>query len=345
MAISEKLISINNNNLMIYDQIKRYLKRKSRNNKDTGVSYERIIRGFFKLIKQKDIEFLTYEDIQITREDIEDYIEGLVESEDFANNTINYNVGVIKNLLENLYNNGLIQDIKYIKNKEIEKLSNDIKPYDPLTEEEVFQMAELALTTEREKKLIKHYLIKTAYDTTYRKEELLKLKWAESFEVYDDKVYIKLIGKRNKIYKRKIAREFYNELLNLKEDGSEYVFNLSTKGIDRMMDRLKKKMKFSPNRNIVFHSIRKAGGTDIYEREGIIAAQKALNHDSIETTQIYIASEDYGVFGGISATMNTDLDLYKNVSYEDLLKATGEMNNTYKILLIRKLKEINKLNN
>jgi integrase len=320
----------------VYEQIQMFLRKKGLKSEKTAVNYEKDIKDFFKLVRGKQLNELNKNDIQVTLEDFDRFILEMVDSEKYENATINRKVIAVKRLLRTLHANKLVNDISYFS--EIERLPENVKGYGALSVDEVLRLAELALK-EREKGKIKHYLILFALDTCIRKSALLNLKWSD-FDEREDGVIVKVVDKGNSQFRQKISKEFYYELLTIK-NGSEYVFPMDRKTVDRMMKRLVSQMDELKNRNIVFHSIRKAGVTFQYRLTGdLTQAKKAANHKKIETTLIYIQEQDYGITGAVSSSQNVDLDLYKKVPYEVLLAATEQMKNDYKIILNMKINEI-----
>lgn len=323
----------------VYEQIQMFLRKKGLKSEKTMINYEKDIKDFFKVVRGKDINELNKNDIQVTLDDFDRFILEMVDTEKYENATINRKVNAVRSLLKYLAAKKLVDDISYFS--EIERLPENIKGYGALSVDEVLRLAELALK-EREKGKIKHYLILFALDTCIRKSALLNLKW-DDFEEREDGVIVKVVDKGNSQFRQKISKEFYNGLLTIR-NGSEYVFPMDRKTVDRMMKRLVNQMDELKNRNIVFHSIRKAGVTFQYRLTGdLMQAKKAANHKKAETTLIYIQEQDYGITGAVSSSQSIDLELYKKVPYEVLLAATEQMKNDYKIILNSKINEI--LNN
>lgn len=320
----------------VSDQVERFYIKKGRKSTDTLLAYKKDIEDFFLFLRNKEMCFLQEKDLTITLDDFEDYITHL-EGRELKNVTINRKVQAVKSLLSFLKLKYPFIDTSYFKH--VENLPDDTESYDALSLEEVLKMADLA-KQEREKKLVKHYFILFALDTCIRKTALLKLKWTD-FQVKSDVVVVKGIDKGNKKFRKEISLEFYEELLIIKEN-SETVFNISSDAVDSMMQRLKKKMNLQ-NRKIVFHSIRKAGGTFAFRMTGdILEAKKALGHEDINTTFRYLQERDYGATGAVSMSQNLNLSIINTVSHEDLLSAIGECGQDVKMLLAKKLLNMKK---
>jgi integrase len=185
----------------------------------------------------------------------------------------------------------------------------------------------------------KKYLVLLSLDTCIRKSAILRLKWSD-FEEAEDGIVIKGIDKGNTEFRKKISKEFYNELLTIKKT-SDKVFNVNDNVIDGLMKRYREFFKISPDRKIVWHSVRKAGIMFRFRlTKDILEAQKAAGHKNINTTQIYLQSEDYGAIGAVSSMGKLDNELFKKVDHETLINAIGLLNQDTQLLINLKLNEI-----
>lgn len=337
--VNENVVKINNESTNIYDQITMFLKNKGRNSESTRKAYEKDIRRFFRIVKNKEIEHLTIEDIQITLDDFEEFIDVMYESDKYNNKTINRNNIAVKVLLKYLYSKHLVEDISYIIANQVQKLPETKNKYDAYTLEEVFQFAELVKNDE--KGLIKYYLILFSLDTCIRKSAILNLKWKD-LKVKEDSVLIAAVDKGNKDYRQKISKEFYKELLTIKEvSNSEYVFDVSKPAIQRMIEKFNKTID-KGNRFLVWHSVRKTGVSFSYKRSGcdILHAQKIANHSSPTVTQDYIADEDYGFTGAVSSKNEVDVNIIHALTHEEMIQLFDSCDQQTKLLLALKAKEI-----
>lgn len=330
-------------NTKVYDQIEKYLTKHSYNSNGTEKAYRRDIEMFFEVMKNKEIQYLTREDVQITLDDFEDYIEKLHKAIDeegnklYVNKTINRKVTSIKGVIRYLAGKKIVDDASYLDL--IDFLPETKNNYGVLEAHEVFKMAELSLE-EREKGEVKRLLILFALDTCIRKTAVLSLKWSNLIE-REDGVLVQVVDKGNKDFRTLISKDFYNELLTIK-NGTDRVFDISADSLNDMMQRLKIKMGFQEERNIVFHSIRKAGVTYRYRITGdILEAQRAANHSNPNTTRDYLASEDYGLIGAVSGSGNKlDMELYKKVDSNVLLEAISLMKKDAQLILNMKISEV-----
>ncbi|MEM5009355.1 site-specific integrase [Niallia taxi] len=323
----------------VFEQIKRFLIKKEQKSMGTRKSYETDIKIFFKLIKNKELQFLTKEDVNLTLDDFEDFINYYQQNKIYSNKTINRKVSAVKGLLKYLKVKKLVEDdLSYFS--EVTSLPEKRNSYGIPTVDEVLKWAELALL-ETHKPKEKRLLILFSLDTCIRKSAALRLKWSD-IVLQDGYVKVSGIDKRNKEFRHEISESFYNELLTIKHD-SEHVFEgITVDMIDGMMERLKLKTNIDPNRNIVFHSIRKAGGTFRYKASGgdIIAVQRALGHSDPKITEIYLDETTSNAMGAVSSINNIDKELFKKVPHEILLKVIDELSQTEKYLLNKKINDL-----
>lgn len=336
MAMSEKVVSFGIGE--VYQQIERFLDNKGYSSTNTGDTYRRGIKKFFEIVKQKRLEFLNKDDVQIEFEDFEDFVKYLSTNTELNNKTINNYVSSVAELLRYLHvkkinNEIIVKDISCLASLKMVRLPENDNEYGVLTVEEVFDFANWSKENEKELEDIKYYFILFSLDTCIRKGAALNLKW-DDLVVNEDHVLVKAIEKGNKDFRGKISLDFYNEILKLKEKyNSEKVFNISSSTLQLTLNRWKKARNIIENRNIVIHSVRKAGGTYHFRVTGdILQAKKILGHSNVSTTQKYLGTEDYGVVGVVSTGGNIDQDLYKNVDKETLIKAIENIKG-YKTLI------------
>jgi integrase len=332
--IAEKVVKLNTNR--VYDDICKFLRKKEIRSVDTSVAYKKDIVDFFNF-KNKDILYLSRNDIQVTLEDFDDFILECIDSGNLAHSSINRKVSTMKSLLDYLKARRYDVDTSYFK--QIDRLPEDIQSYGVFTVEEAEHSARLVLERERQKKEIKYYLILFSMDTCIRQTASLNLKWTD-FEVMSDFVGIKSIDKGNKKFKKKIAKEFYEELLTLNK-GQENVFEISKDTISDMMGRLRKWMNIPKERHIVFHSYRKTGITFAYNTtKDPLAAMAAGNHSNFDTTKRYIDDRDYGAIGAYSMTKNLNENFMDSLTKEEIINLVKSCDRDISIILSVKAKEM-----
>lgn len=340
---TEKVVNIFDQK--VYKEIMMFLdeKKEMSNSERTVDAYLHDINEFFQFIRGKNIEYLTIEDIQIPNDDLRLYKNHLKNDLGNSMNTIFRKFASIRVLYKYFYTYDLVKEDSL---KTLDKVKTQHKPkqnpHGNLTVSEIFQMADLVMKQKGgRKKRIKYFLILTALDTCLRKTALLNLRWND-FDVRDDYVIVNAIDKGNKHFRPKISKEFYNQLLEIKDKDEEKVFNITSDSIQQMMNYLVKEMGFPKERNIKFHSIRKGGITYQYRVSGgdILQAKKAANHSSIATTELYLSEQDYGIVGAVSSKGKIDDTLFEKVTHEELLEGIRSLNNDQKLLLNIKLNEI-----
>lgn len=321
-------------NTEVYDQIMRFLKGYKGN---TAKAYEGDVRSFFKYKVNKEIEHLKREDLNYTIEQFEDYQAFILETLGNSASTTSRYITSITECMKHLHRRGLVDDIRFLDIKRPKVRNNS---WDGLTIEEVRKAANYIINHGRTGK-IKHALLRFVGDTCMRMEECLSLTW-DNFIEKDDEVLVRTIAKGDKPMNRRISKSVYSLLLDLKVEGESKVFNISNSTIDRMMPEIRDILNIDPKqRRITFHSIRKAGAQYIWEKtRDINQVSKALGHESIQTTELYInKNEDYGVFGAFSDEYETDEHLFEKVSHIELLNAIRQMGKDKQLFLNLKIKE------
>jgi integrase len=298
----------------VYEDIKAFLGEITIHSEKTKVAYEKNIRQFFEIMCSKKIEHLSKDDLVFKRNDILKFRKILVDK-GYANGSINQKLSSIKSLYNNLESNEYKLNTSIFN---IKRLKNNPNSYGSLSQTEAERFAEMALT-ERNLKNEKRLLILFAIRTSFRLDEILNVTWND-FEYVNGVYTVKTIGKGQKKNKTAISQKLYNELLMIKNEKSKKVFQMDEKTINRTMDRLRKKLGISQERNIVFHSFRGVAIDWELETTGDIrkAAQQG-NHSSIETTyRHYInKSKDYTQVPGVRMEEEIDLSFLDGLTVED----------------------------
>lgn len=331
---TDNLISLSDNrsqgtqgfNTEVYDQIVRFLREHNRSSTNTASAYERDIRQFFEHTRDKHIEHLQKTDLGYSIEEFEDYQAYLIDNMKLSVSTSNRHITAISECMRHLHRRGLVDDIGFL---DIRRPKAMPRSYDGLTVDEVMKAKEIVSSKGNKRTaIIKRELISFSLDTCARREECMSLKWSDFEEIEDNKVLVQTIAKGNKVMKRTISNERYKQLLQIKSDNSDRVFDIGESTVDRMMKDIREGLEINADkRYIVFHSIRKAGAQWIWEQtRDINQVSRALGHASIQTTELYInKEEDYGVMGVLSSMDRTDDDLYKQVTHEQLLQAIDRL--------------------
>lgn len=322
--LAENVVRMNNNQL--FDDIEAFLNELEVHSKGTRISYESDIRKFFRTLKNKEIEHLTIDDLTFKKKDIINYRKYLMDELELSNNTINNKITSVKSMYDFLSSeyevNANVFNIKTLKVQ-----SN---PYGSLSQTEAERMAEVAYETEREDGYLKKMLILFAVRSSFRKNEILNVKWSDFEEekgVYKVKT---VVGKGQKQNTTAISAKLYNQIFELKEMNKgrkwsgdpEIVFQISPAAIDKMMARLREKMGIPKERNVVFHSFRGIAIDFSLEMSNGNITEAAIhaNHSSTATTfKHYVnKTKDYTQTPGVRMDQQFDLSFLEEVSIEDL---------------------------
>ena len=311
---------------------------------DTRLSYESDLRDFFNFLQpNRNMRSLKVKDVQLKIDTILKYQHYLKVERELASSTINRRVTTVKGLYSMLKRRGYVENLYPFD--EADRLSENKKHHGVFTIEEVYQAQEVVMNQPKgRKKLTKKYLIQTSYDTCLRKSALLNIKFTD-FVPYNkngiEEYEIKAIDKGNESQNRIISKELYNNLMELRNESStEYVFDISEKAIQDMMDYLREQMNIHELRKIVFHSFRKAGVTFQYKKTGdVFKAQKAAGHKNINTTQLYVTTDENTIRGGISSDIGINDNSYTQLSHEQLLEVIESMTQDQKFMLNLKCRE------
>ena len=316
---------------------------------NTKTNYETGIRDFFREIKHKEMEYLTWDDVKITKKDVQIF-RTKMKDKGLTNNTINNKVAGLRSFYYELSSNDLEEFEKRNINVEffkgLKKLPNDSKKYDFFTVDEVLLLSNLALQEQRDGK-IKRLFILFAADTSIRKESILNLKWSEFIVSNEEEtVDIVTIDKGDKEYQATISLENYTVLLENKKEGIDRVFHqLTVDKVNKMMPRLVARLNIKDNRKLVFHSLRKTGVQYKYDiTKDIKVAQEAANHSDSSlnvTVGTYLHRKKNKVLGFVSEMSMRKEDVLGNLDEEQLKYLIKNLDDMDVILkLEKKAKEL-----
>lgn len=326
----------------VYEQINRFLIRRGRNSEHTKNAYERDIKYFFEHTRGKKLIELKKNDLTFTINELEDFQTHLIDTNGLSTSTVNRYLNSIRECFRHLYRRNWVDSLDFLSIGNLQVRTNS---YDGLTTEEVEQAIELVSNKGRKiTAKTKGLLIKFAMNTCLRRSECLNLTW-DDLHITEDEVVVHVVAKGGEDIQRKIPRGLYEELLEIKQEGSKKVFNIGISTVDRMMNDIRKGLKINENiRNIVFHSFRKAGAQYIYETTGDInEARKALNHESVTTTEGYLQlDKDWGVTGYYEGQESNN-NLYKDVDLDTIVKAIESLSKNHKIVINAAIDNVKKV--
>ncbi|ATF13673.1 hypothetical protein A616_17295 [Brevibacillus brevis X23] len=342
-AISN-VTSINVSN--VYNAILAYLDDVGSASDKTKASYEYDIKQFFSYIKGKKINELTEEDIYVTRLQVNDYrnhLQRLVKedgSPKYTNNTINHKIDVMRSLYNELPTYGYqVDKIPF----ELRALPVRVNPIGFLAWEEVNEMA--ARVKKHRDGEEKSVIILLAAQTSIRKDAILHVVW-ENFKVVDGVPVITVYDKGNVLIDTSIPEELFEDILGLKKEeakSSDRVFTIkSLRTLDNMMDALCKEMDISEERNISFHSLKKAGVNQAYiesNNDIKVAQQQAHHADPSVTLKTYLPmTKNYREMASYTMGRGIDLSVLEEISKEEIIDLIMSCSTSVKMEITNKLK-------
>ncbi|GLI82406.1 tyrosine recombinase XerC [Rossellomorea marisflavi] len=338
MLANEKVTKLHDDGT--YDNFLRFIERCSKKSESTGISYKRGITKFFKVVKNKEIEFINKQDLDLSIDDFEDFQMSLKKAGN-SGKTINHNVSAIREFIKYLRGKNFINyDIGYlmliVSEAEVPNHHGvmDIETFDMLVD----HLEEMPRVRDREVKIA---LFKLALETCARLDECLSLTWDKIKDNKNGTATISFKGKGNKYYSRDIPYGIFQELLNIKVPNQNEVFKVSSNSISDLMIRLRN--HFNLDENIKFHSIRKAGAMNAYLlTNDIDYVRRLLNHSDVKTTQIYLGVQDHGLVGVYSMRENVTDDLYKFATTDELEKAIEALPKAIQMKINHELNKIMK---
>lgn len=334
----------------LYPKIELYLKRMGKNSKNTAINYEHAFKLFFEKVCDKEIQHVTLQDIlDVTRDKMYEYQHWLQEkapnrnNKGYSNTTTNQRIAAIRGFIVDLKKD--FRNIDLI-NFEVDLLPEDTVSYGVLSFEECMEMLE---RVEKQKNTDeKALMITLALLTSFRLDSLLKLKWSDIKRINGYRVVTTPIvkgkgieSKGNKYDEKPIAEEFYQELLKLKKDNSEYIFTLSGKTFERTIDGLAKEMGIS-DRYITFHSLKKAGVYWTARTTGDIRlTQLQGSHaNPVTTLKHYLnAIKDYSQMPSYNMMNKLDFTELEEMSKDELLNLIKNSSYMVKNELIKNAKK------
>jgi integrase len=326
------------NNQSVYNRIMAYINDLSSEN--TRKSYLKNYKEFFMFTRNKHLHDLTEDDLVFNRGEIQNYRTYLRRHKHYKGTTVNQRINSLRALFAELS-----LDYNFI-NPMIFKL----KPLDTSDSETIgfFESRDEAmLFVQKAKELsngeMKSIIFDLAIHTSGRLNALTKIKPKDIVQQDDDIWLVKIIDKGRKVRKRPITKRLANRIFDyiqknrIKKD--DYIFQISTRQIQKDIDKLCEMLNIDPERNISFHSFRKVASMyEIVENKDPKAAQLALGHSDPSTTLKWYAENnaDYSQEAGITMEQEVDVSRLEQLTKEQLLMIIGQSSRSTK-------KELNRL--
>jgi hypothetical protein len=279
-------------------------------------------------ICNKQINELIWSDIfNITYFKVEEYYKYLLNKNI---NTAQQKMWAIKKLWDKLYfiNRDLKSDMLKFEKKKFEKIH-----YATLNDKEMqllFEFSESYDYKPMTRKLFFEFLYIVGCRESVAKGKKGKgVKWSDITRNEDSKTGIKVwvvkFFDKGKWIEKSINDDFYNKLIQLKgtESLSEFVFDLNINTLVNTFNDFKEKynLQTKNGRDVTIHSIKRATGKLVH---GIFKdpdiTMKHLQHGSFEMTKNYLDEDSYTDQASYMLGKNVDMDFFKNLSKDELLK-------------------------
>lgn len=321
--IHERKNASNIRNMDVQDIYEAFINTHKINSEKTAIEYSSRVKEFFELTLDKDIKFITLEDIDsIQNKDVKNKFVKILLDRGNKESTVLTKLRSVSSFYNELLMNGKKVNPKVLT----VKLKSNVKHHQALTLDEYNQL--LDFMKGEDDGLEKYLFTKMLFHTGGRKTASLFMRWDNICRLKDttgERVWvITYIGKGKKEYEIPISDELYNEFTQLKEFGSEYVFPIlsSSKGAYKRYERsLKKFGEVVGIKDLSIHNMKSTSLSIGYQMSRDINLCKQLGgHSNIETTMIYIG-EEKTYTNQLSYQMSKTLDdsELKEMSHEDLL--------------------------
>lgn len=336
MAKLANVVQLNNDKAVNpYGTIHTYLERLGQESKNTKKTYERAIRDFFQTMRGKSLEMLLPEDLIFKKDQIKSYQVSLKEGH--AGSTVNNAITAIRECYKELADDGFPVDIAWFNVKRYDE--SDKKAIDALTHDEVVQVIQLVSKTRKGSE--KALMCRIAYATAFRKESIHNLKWTDIIDREGTK-YIKTLGKGNVWDYKKLSHDLYSALMAHKETSKgEKIFELTPKTVRLMMDYIRKHMDFG-DRNISFHSFKKASIEEVavITNYDIKAMQRQGNHADVKTTlNDYMSKKALEDLVVVDINNDLPVEKFDELSHEALLALVKSMDRGTQVKMLQKLED------
>lgn len=333
-----KILPFGNYDVMVV--FKSFLSQHGKNSTRTRDDYAHRVEEFFQMVLSKSVRHVTIEEIDLIKSVHVQlkYIDEL-ERRGNGNNTIQTKL----NSVRSFYNELLKNDIKVNPMIFKVKLPIEVKHHDSLTREELNDLFEF-MKSERDLAMEKYLLIKMMFTTATRKTPTVGIKtesgmtWKDNFVVRRDRntgeaIHVVRVKEKGEKWQEKpISNEFYEELQQI-NNGQEYVFTLSSKTLQRSLERFSKRL----GRKITPHSLKATAITLSYQMcKDIELCRQLGGHASIVTTEIYLR-EEKSLVNQLSYNLsrNIDEDALESLSHREILDLINDNTDIKMALLMR----------
>lgn len=277
-----------------HDLIKAYLNKKR--NVNTRAEYYSYIERFFYTVHKKTLNQLTIPDLILRQSIVENYQAYLLDN-NLSKASVQKAISAVRGLYKYLAANDY--DVKVEWFEALESIPDDGEEYAAFTYEQMIQAKEVVSNyykhDSKEKGDVKAVMIETAFVTSFRLRELMKLK-KSSFQLVDGRTWtVTVVGKRNKRNTTAISTELYESIIHIANKYSEQIesqdgciFKFNEKTIGKMMALIRKELGLEgiEGERYVFHSFKSGGINEVGRLTGgnIKEMQEQGNHSDPKTT-------------------------------------------------------------
>lgn len=280
-------------NNSVYNAISFFVEEK--NSYNTRKNYILWIKAFFKTLLDKDINYLSWNDIiNITHQDMRTYRKFLKTIN--GNNTVNQKMACIASLWGELKKHVHGENI----NLNVVKLTPLIieeSSWGSLTEKEINQLLEFCKTRDY-KPFVQEIYFKTLFITGIRSNAIMQLKQTDIIHKSDlqsgKDIWCLYVKDKRKYVTKAISDSLYSSLVKCFESPSKKVFNVCDKILRATLKDFCLTYNLHNDRQIVLHSLKKSSMDYVWDTtKNIIKTAKQGGHNSIEMTyQHYVGRND-----------------------------------------------------
>ncbi len=315
----------------VWNCINTFLNRIEQNSKNTRTTYERAIRDFFMVMRNKKLENLVESDLIFTKSQIETYQTNLRKQ--YKAGSVNNKVAALKKCYLKFEDYGFEVKPSWFSLERYKEYDKD--PSDPMAHQEIISVLNLVSGTR--KGFEKTVMIRVAYSTAFRRGAIQNLEWTDIIN-REGQWFIKALDKGNKWDYKKISENLYEELMELKKNSDKKkIFSLTSKTINRMMNYIRENMDFG-DRKITFHSFKKSSikEVDLLTNGDIKAMQRQGNHANASTTlNDYMEDRSLDDLVIVDTHYKVPLDEFSIMSKDELLKIIMNSDRSVQVKLLR----------
>lgn len=324
---------------MLKDHIYGFLNTMERRSENTRNVYERYIRQFFRMMRDKEegkeIETLTFADFDFDKRFVRKYLEMIESEKDVKNSTVLNMLAPMKSLLDDMKG---IKDFKEIINTYAFKKLNIKKDTVKIGVLHMFELLRMmeALTT-KSNGFVKATMLYFAAVTSFRFDSIIKLTLNDFVKINENVYQVTVIGrnaKNGEDDKKSIYADLYERLVKCKEimnpHGDE-IFKLSNSYANRMIHQLVDELGLDPqdSRSLSFHSLKKCGMEEVYiQSQGDLKKiQQQGGHKHVQTSMQHYIDFQYDPLQSPSLLVGKQIDLepIKAMSHDELISKIESM--------------------